>query len=77
MKPRWMLLLAFVALSGCQPEPEIIDRKVPRVAKMQRFLGAIIYQPEATWTFKLLGPDLQVSAHKPPLHNMSLSLRRK
>jgi hypothetical protein len=75
MKPHWMLLLALVVLSGCQPETEIIERTVPRVAKMQRFLGAIIYQPEATWTFKLLGPDLQVSAHKREFEQLVRSVR--
>jgi hypothetical protein len=75
MKPRWMLLLALVALSGCQPAPEIGERTVPRVAKMQRFLGAIIYQPEATWTFKLLGPDLEVSAHKREFEQLVRSAR--
>src|SRR5262249_3568003 len=62
----WMLALlaAALPLTGCGKEEEIVRQEAPRVAKMQRLLGAIIPRDEKTWFVKLSGPEQQIEALK-------------
>jgi hypothetical protein len=72
---RRALLIAAVMAAGCQPEPEITVHNVPRLSVLQRFLGALIYHPDATWTFKLTGKELAVNPHKDDFDKLVHSAR--
>jgi hypothetical protein len=64
-----LLAAAALALAGCQDEP-ITRAKVPKepglvpLGRGLRVVAAMVKQDDATWFFKLLGPEAAVARHK-------------
>lgn len=48
-------------LAGCQEHEPISQNRWPRVALMQRFLGAMIPAGDTVWFVKLVGPEVEIA----------------
>ena len=71
-----LCLIGLLALAGCQ-EDEITHSIVPRAAEPEktRLLGVICPHGDATWFFKLSGPESAVEAAEPAFKDFVRSVR--
>jgi hypothetical protein len=74
--------VAAFAIAGCKPADEVEAYDAPKPPPppervFNRILGVLVAQPDATWSFKLVGPELVTKEHEAEFRQFMASLQFK